>query len=352
MRTGEPFFRRIGATSGTADSGTTTTLVDAAVLLQEDDFWVNSMVYLPASDKARLISDSDQGDKNLTWLEPLAAAVSTDAYEIWSQFHPHEVHDAISQALRDAWPYFFTYEEHEIVIQEDMGVTYALSSLSPSPKIVAAVLIEPGTSSITGTCDATPGDQAYLKDTDQTFTAADVGKECRIYDGTSKADNRTVSALINANTLEMSANFTTTLDDTSKYRLVDIVDEIQQWSKIWRWSVDKMLDPTYLRFASQPNGLEGRMMRILYEAEYEMLSAESSTTTCPREFLELATMSRLYLMRLAGSPESKLDNFIAMQRTCAEAAESYARKSHYQHLPMTMSDDQFGGVVHSSDWPF
>lgn len=353
LRAGQPWFMRFGKVAGTATGGTTTTLVDTGKLLQEDHFWRGSFLYLPTIDTVRVIDASTQSSKTLTFLEPLASAVqSGDAYEIWSQFSPHQIHDAINQSLRSAWPAFFTVNEGRLVLQEEVGVDYSLASLSPTPKWVARLQMEAGGfSSDTGTSVASPGGQDYLKDTNKTFTSDNIGQEVRVYGGTSKGDIRTVSALVDANTLQVSTNFTSTLDATSKYRLVDVLGTRQALEDVLYWSVDSYTTPSYLRLGVHPCGWEGHVLRVVYEAEYVELTGETSSVTAPMDWLVAATLAQLYLMKIASAPTSERSNWVALQRTYAEAADSIAQRTRYQHMTTQLIDDQ-GAYGIPADYPF
>jgi hypothetical protein len=300
----------------------------------------------------RVISASDQATKTLTFLEPTAAISASDAYEIWSQFSPHMVHDSINDTLRAAWPFFFTVNEGRIVLQEKVGIDYPLTSLSPVPKWMARVQMEGGGhASDAGYNNAAPGAQDRLKDTTKTFTAEHVGQEIRIFGGTSKGDIRTVSALIDANTLQVSANFTTLLDTTSRYRIVDIQDVTQVLQDILYWSVDKYSDPTVVRLGTHPSGWLGHIIRIAYEAEYTDLTTEASATTAPTEWLTLGTMARLFLMKLASAPSSERNTWAALQRSYSEAADQLAQTTRFQHLTTQLIDDQ-GEHGLPADYPF
>jgi len=349
-RTGQPFFRRAGAGYMTATGGTTLTLIDTNFLLQADDYWNGQSVYVCTQQMSRVINDFVQTTKTISWLEPITAVAAGNTYEIWSQFTPIEVHNAINQALRDAWPFFFDQVTTTLAVQEGM-VNYALSSLTTTPKWLAQVWLEVPYASYVSTADASPGAQDYLKDADQTFTSDDVGKEIRIYDGTSAGDVRTVSALVSSSILQVSEDFTTTLDATSKYRLVDVTTEQPKWVFLPYWRTDKKNTPTYLRLTAPLAGSEGLLLRLVYEAEYEALSAETDDTSCPQEYVELAAIARLYLTKATSAPPSEAKTWPVLQRSFAEAAQMFALKNQFKHLEGTMQRS-VGLRSLPSDYPF
>lgn len=353
----EPFFRRLGsaADSAQADSGTTTTLLDADLLLQGDDFWNGHLVYLPDSDEVREVSDFDQSSKQLTWLEPVASAVSSgDAYEIWSQLSPEDVHAAINIALRRAWPYFFEITNDEIVIQSNMGAGYDLTSLlTYTPIWVGRVEVEYLIKSYTGTADG-GGAQDELVDTDQSNIDDDhVGWEVRVYEGTSAGDVRTISSVDTVTyTYTVSSNFTSTLDTTSKYRLVDPNDNDRDFSPIIGWHTDKPHYPMVIRLGAHPYALEGYVLRIRYESLYSALTTETGSTNCPQEFIELMAMALLYQTLLAASPATEERTWMSMYQSTLEAATQYAKEHRFVHLGGTIQDrylDEFG---QDPDYPF
>ncbi len=353
QRLGIPFFERYGEGTQSATGGSTTTLIDTANLLQADNFWRNSHLWHASDGYSRVISASGQSSKTLTWLEPAAAAVeSGDEYEIWSRWSAPEVHAAINRALRDAWPYFFTVNDGYLVIQDDISVNYDLTSLSPTVKRLAAVFLEYIGTDIAGQSVATPGAQDYLKDTNQTFTSEHVGWQVRIYAGTSKGDYRTVSALVDSHTLEMSANFTTTLDATSYYRLVDVNAASSGYIPFTNWRINKIDTPTILRLSAHPQALEGYLLRLVYEAEFPDLTTETATTTCPQEYVELAAIARLLADRMAQAPYADIQAMSAMQAMYVKSLERYVETHKWQHMPGQIINDQRVTHLFPSDWPF
>lgn len=353
QRLGVPFFERYGLGTLTATGGTTTTLIDTANLLQTDNFWTKSHLWHATDSYSRVISAFSQSAKTLTWLEPAAAAVTSgDEYEIWSRWSAPEVHAAINRALRDAWPYFFTVNDGYLVIQDDLSVNYDLTGLTPTVKRLAAVFLEYVSSDITGQSVASPGAQDYLKDTSQTFTSDHVGWQVRIYKGTSAGDYRTVSALVDSNTLQVSANFTSTLDATSYYRLVDVNEASAGYIPFTNWRLNQMDAPTILRLANHPQALEGYLLRLVYEAEFPDLSGDSSTTTCPQEYIELAAIARLLADRMAQAPYAEVQALAAMQATYVKSLERYVAAHKWQHMAGQITNDQRVTHLFPSDWPF
>lgn len=102
--------------SGTVDSGTITTLVDAAVLVQADDFWNGYVLNIETAagadpeEESREITDFVNSTNTLT-TDPFSAAVDTgDTYTI-AFFSDSQLNEYINEAIQDIarqQPYYTT----------------------------------------------------------------------------------------------------------------------------------------------------------------------------------------------------------------------------------------------------
>ena len=75
--------------SGTSDSGTTTTMVDAARTEGDADWWVGQVLVMTSGTllgQARQITDFDPATDTITVFPAFTAAVGTQTYEIWPSF--------------------------------------------------------------------------------------------------------------------------------------------------------------------------------------------------------------------------------------------------------------------------
>lgn len=75
----------LGVVSGTADSGTTTTMVDAALTQADNDYWKGSTVVFTSgtiSGQARLITGFNAASDTVTFAPPTTKAVGTNTYII------------------------------------------------------------------------------------------------------------------------------------------------------------------------------------------------------------------------------------------------------------------------------
>ena len=74
------------AVTGTADSGTTTTMVDAALTQADADYWAGSLIVFTSGNiagQARRITAFNAGTDTITFSPATTQAVSTQNYEIW-----------------------------------------------------------------------------------------------------------------------------------------------------------------------------------------------------------------------------------------------------------------------------
>ena len=133
------FALRIGASS-TATDGGTNELIDTNRLRQANDFWNASWLYIvndtsgTDNDGAvRLISDFVSSTRSIAVVEPFSAAVAnTDEYEIHSPWNALQMHDAINDAIDDAFPEFFNTVIDETIIHLEDTMAYDLpTTVSP-----------------------------------------------------------------------------------------------------------------------------------------------------------------------------------------------------------------------------
>jgi hypothetical protein len=351
-RTQQPFFRQFGVNEGTATGGSTTTIVDTALLVHPDDFWNGDIAYNVTKDYQRVIDDFVQSTKTVSWLAAATAAVSGDKYEIWSQFTPVEVHTAIDAALADAWPFFFGAGREDIVVQSDRGTRYTLPTATNTIKILLRVYLKI-VSSETGTLTEQMPTTTTIVDANATFASDDVGKKVAIYasDTAALGQVRTVASVTNPTTLVVSAAFSAQGANGDKYRLLDDNAEVPEYTLLQAWRVDKEDNPAELWIGSHPSGYEGHRLEIHYEYEHPALSTETAATSCPQEFVILAAMAKLYQMQVANAPATEVANWEAQSRSLAQAAAQYSQLHQQSHGSGTLVEfDQ--GVGIPSDYPF
>jgi hypothetical protein len=354
LRTGQPFFRRFGSDAAAPSaSGSTTTLIDTALLKEVDDYWTGHMLYLPSSSEAREVSGFASGTSTLTWLAPVASAPDTDdTYELWSQFTPLEVEEAINYALASAWPYFFLFARDETTcIEDNAGLYYTLPTTNTIRRL--AQVYFKIYDSVTGTVTTVGGSTTQLTDANASFTSADVGKYVAIYkDGaTANGEVRVVTACVSTTELTTAA-FSEAPPEDARYRLLDVNTVTPSQLLVQNWLPDRWSNPTEIQLGSHPTGYEGYPISYLYEYEHPTLTTEAGSTTCPEEFLLSAAMSYLYFMKLSTSPATEMGAWEALHKAASSAAQLYARINSQKHLAsQILRHDQDAGSV-PADYPF
>jgi hypothetical protein len=310
------------------------------------------VVYNVTKDYQRVIDDFVSSTWTISWLGAATAAVSGDKYEIWSQFTPKEIHEAIDAALAEAWPFFFGNTSEDIVILKDRGTRYTLPTATNTIKVLLRVYLKVVSSKAGSLTEVMP-DTTTIVDSNATFTSDDVGKKVAIYESDTDAlgEVRTVASITDASTLVVSAAFSEVGASGDKYRLLDDNSEVPEYELLQAWRVDKPDNPTELWIGSHPTGYEGHRLEIHYEYEHPALATETAATSCPQEFVLLATMAKLYQMQVANAPATEVANWEAQARGLAQAAAQYAQMHQQSHGSGTLVEfDQGAGPP--SDYPF
>ena len=353
-RLSQPYFRKFGGSGTASTNGTTTTLIDTAKLKEEDNYWRGQFIYLPATDELREISAFTNSSSTVTWLAAVAGTASTAsgvAYEIWSQFTPHQVHDAINHALLRAWPAFFsTTMDERLVIKDGKGLKYTLPTTNVIRRLCQIYLMI--YQSVTGTI-TTLGTATQVIDSAASFTSADVGKYVAAYRacGTATGEIKQVSAVVSGTELTVGA-FSAALSLSGSYRLLNKEDTTPAQLPVVNAITDAPEFPTLLWFGQHLAGYEGFPIQLMYEYEYPKLTAEASTTTCPEEFVYAVAMSYIYMLKLATAPAVEQPAWDAMFKTTTALAELYARTHKFSHLSVMRVDHNAMVSSIPADYPF
>ena len=353
-RLSQPFFRKFGGGSLTASAnGTTTTLVDTGHLREGENYWRGSYIYLPSTGEVREISAFSNG--TVVWQGPIASATTSGmSYEIWSQFTPEEVHEAINRALRGAWPELFsTTSDETMPVQTDMGFVYTLPTTNTIRRLCEVwLMVYP---SSTGTITST-GTNVQVKDTAASFTDEDVGSYVAIYeDGeTATGDVRQVSVVDSSTQVTVSSAFTQVLPTGAKYRLFDPSNSDGWQMMLNDWMVDAEDFPTEVWFSQHFYGYEGYPFKLVYEYEFssDPLTTETSSTTCPEEFVFNMAMVYLYTIRLGSAPAAEVPNLEAQIKIHAELAERFKKTYVRQHKPSTIRRHDLAAAAEIASNPF
>jgi len=328
-----PFSKRVGAGYGDVADPTTSSITDATSLSHpRRDYWTNQWIYFPASGNARMIVASALGGK-ISFYPALAAAPSAgDDYEILSVFSPFEIHEAINQAIMNSYPSFFeTVEDDSLVICEDK-LEYDLTSISPTIGIVHEVAIErPVTRKYTEVESAT-GDPLVVTLLDST-DLSDVDTTWRIsfYDGTGRGQEAAITA-VGTHTVTIAVPTTSPVDGT-KALLWDPNDEQLGWYRIKAVHFSSKQWPSYMRLYAPIYSYRGSRIRIKYSTIPSSLTAETSTTVVPSEFVVAKAISLLAKSRV-GDNRVDRQRYAALEELYTKESELFKLVNYFQ-LPDT-----------------
>lgn len=351
-RLGQPFFRKFGGVAGAASAnGTTTTLVDTSRLREGENYWRGSYIYLPTTDEIREISAFSNG--TIVWHAPIASATTaSQAYEVWSQFTPQEVHEALNRALQSGWPQLFmTTVDESVPIQTDKGFVYTLPTTNTIRRLCEVwMMVYP---SVTGTVTST-GTNVQVKDTGASFDSDDVGSYVAIYEdgGSATGDIRQVSTVDSGTQITVSTAFTAILPTSTKYRLFDKTHTDGWQMMLNNWMVDAEDFPTTIWFSEHFFGYEGFPLKLIYEHEYTSLAAEASTTNCPEEYLYNQAMVYLHTLRLGSAPAAEVPNIKEQIQIHALLAEQAKLAFARQHKPGTIRKHDLAAAAEIASNPF
>lgn len=332
-----PFFRRFTSARTGATSSGGVHLIDSA-LVQVNDFWNGAWLYCvggPMAGETRLITDfvSSTNTATLEYTLGCDFIASSDEYEIHSLYSPLEIHDAINRAIKDGFPYFYeTTADQTLVLQEDK-LSYDISGLTTKPWIITRVFVETSGSRLTGT--ATAGAAGSITDSKSNFTGVAAGWLVSIYSGTGAGQLRTVGSLTGTTVINVTVNWTTTPDTTSKFCVWNPSEEITLWQRLSSVRLDASEYPSTMFLNALYSAAYGMRIRIEFMAEPAELTTDASTTVVPAEFIinrALAVLfaqgqrdSRADLQRYRLLAEDRMQKSEQYMRTRAFPKESVTR---------------------------
>ncbi len=340
-RLGMPFYLRYDPCGVADGTSSTSKLIDSS-LAQPDDFWNNGWIYI-ATDTAtgnigvvRKIDDFVAADDALLLEYALPSAGSTGTqYEILTGFSPHEIHQAIDDALDESFPAFFNeVEDKTVVVQEDT-LEYDISALSNKPWIISDMWLERSTKSQTGIVTAAAS--RSLTDSDITFDSdIDTSWKLSIYDGTGAGQLRTVK-LLSSNTITTAtgeADWTTTPDTTSKYRVWDAAEQTHDWFRLQDCHFDQGEFPSTLYLRHRPTSSYGLRIRLNYATAPISLSADSDETSVPRQYVILKATELLSASRVSSSKVDR-EKWAVSEQLARVKAEDFKERNSFR-LPTTV----------------
>ena len=353
------FALRIGE-SATATGGTTTTLIDTAMLDQADDYWNGDWLYVvndadasTNDDKIRLITDFTQSSSTLTFLEALgASSASSDTFEIHSGWNAAQIHSAVNAAIEDGFPEFFDMNIDESIVLTRDTLEYTLPT-SAAPYFMNRMWIEQPEEKLKGT--ASGGSSTTLVDSSQSWTNDEWNSmTVAIYHGTGKGQHAVITDG-NSTTLTVAAwlgTGTTSPDSTSKYVIKDTTRELRDHYRVTAARFDKVYYPTKLYLTSRYTRFEGYGLRLQYVSKPSALTAEASSTDMPQEFIVRKALALLYAQRIADSRVDS-DRFRYLQQYYDTLAEAYRQQNKWRMPSATMwTEAETIADLLPSDYPF
>jgi len=289
------FFRRYQAGQLTPDTTSSTAELICSSLVQEDHFWQNGYVYVSAGEQERRIADFEASRKAIIPEYAFSPApADSDFFEIFEIWPPSFIHDAINQANREGGQYYPDVVVDETIVLEEDKLEYALSGLAKQPLDLLQVWIENTGESKTGTADG--GDSTYIQ-LETTQSLADVTADwwLSIYGGTGKGQLRQVGSVNDGlHRVLPSSAFATNPDSTSKYRLWDPTVQEEGWDDLSYFGTDVDEYPTELWLRSNYFSRRGLRVRLVYTHVPDDLSADSSETEVPLQYIMYKALSILH----------------------------------------------------------
>lgn len=335
-----PFFQRYKNGYLDADSGDTDSLIDSD-LTQKDKFWSGAWVYRVASQEASQITNFDARTNELSLEVPITTIAAGDDYEIHSSWNAYDIHEAINQVIRDSRRIFVdTITDESLIIEADKLI-YSLTSLSRTPFLIHKVWIEQPSSVKRGTVVSAAAGSVTLE---SSGILSDVNSNWKvsIYDGTGSGQLRSVSSVAGAQA-NVSVNWTTTPDSTSKYALWNPTEQLNDWYPWHALRYDSTKEfPDYLYFSRRPTDFLGLRIRLEYSAYPQELSAEADTTIIPQSYIVPAAVAKLHSKKV-GDNKTDRELHFAESRRYSEMAQAWMIQNA-PHRPDSNILDQHSGA--------
>ncbi len=310
---GMPFFKRFGSgIQAVASSDLDSTFFQDARLTQRRDFWKNMWLYDVSNDDFRRIADFRQEQRRLVpEFDFTATPTTASVFEIHSIYTPEEIHDAINDAIREAFPVFFDVVTDETIVLEQDKLTYDLTTnnsdgrgILSNPLRIKKIFVEQTSSG--GTHQATAGAAGTITDDNATFTGVDTGWRVSIFAGVGSGQTQLVSSGDSNGVLTPIANWTVTPDTSSKFRTWNVSKEQIDWREISSVRFDAKDYPTNMYWQQRSPAWFGMRLRIQYIGEPQSLTADTApTTVVPAKYIKHYAMGKLMDQRGRAHPSDQ-----------------------------------------------
>lgn len=297
-QTGMRFYRY--GNTGTISAQTGNHVEDNDLLAQVDDFWNRSWFYVvtgSAAQESRMILDSRQADRSLTLEFPPTTMSVSDEYEILDAYSPAMVHEAINEALREAWPHFFeTLEDTSLCVGQDL-MEYDISGLGAF--MVNQVWIERPDSIARYETTGTNTTLYVNLDTSEDISQYAFGDWwITIFDANEGAGlgyARAISAIDN-NLKRVSWTTATPLASPgARVTIFNAEEKNVDWYPAHACDFDNKQWPDTMRFkVAYDNFFVGSRIMLRYITVPAELSAEADTTAVPIDYVVARARAMLY----------------------------------------------------------
>jgi hypothetical protein len=170
-----------------------------------------------------------------------------------------------------------------------------------------------------------------LVDTSANFTGVTSSYLVSIYSGKGAGQLRTVGSITGTTQLNVTSNWTTTPDSTSKYLLWDPTSQTSDWSRLQNVRFNAKENPTKLYLPENFSSNYGQRLRLEYVSKPVTLDAETSVTAIPREFIIHRALHFLHGQKINDNRVDRQRYEVLAQRYF-EQSEMY-RQSHAFNMP-------------------
>jgi len=332
-----PFFRRFpDGIIADASSDLSTAFFQDIRLKQRRDFWNNMWLYNVDSGESRRIIDFLQPSNRLMPEFNFTTTPTTaHTYEIFSIHTPDEIHDAINDALREGFPSFFDVTVSEDIVLESNKIEYDLVGNTNgrgnlvNPFRIKNIEIERTSSG--SQHHATAGSVSTITDDQVSFTAIDTGWRVSLYEGLGSGQTQKVASGDASGVLTPAANWTTTPDTTTKFRVWQDSKQTLPWQDVTAINFDLKDNPGKMYFRENMSSLVGMRLRVRYVAAPQSLSNDTAETVVPQKYIVTFAKAKLFAQR-AEDVRHNTGKFLQLVSNMELRAEKF-RVDHAFDLP-------------------
>jgi hypothetical protein len=253
-------------------------------------------------------------------------------------YGPEEIHLSIDDAIAEAFPAFFdVVTDEEMVIEEDV-LEYELvtnnsdgRSVLSNPFRIKSIEIERTGTGSTHRVTSSDTSAGTVTISGQTFSGVDTGWMVSSFRGTGAGQLSSIASGSSAGVITMDTPMTLALDTTTSIRVWDAASELYPWRPFTAVQFDAKDYPSKMRFLESLRPEAGFRMRIQYVGEPQALTADSSTTVVPKQYIKHYVMNDLFQQRARSKP-GDAQKFAALADQEQRLMDKY-KMEHSRDLP-------------------